>query len=94
MQTSKSKKIEKLLKDYAAHSEVMREMQKQQKELRQEIINQMRESALICGDYIAVLSDCTRSAIDKNKLKEDFGQDFIDKYTVVSEYQKLEVKAA
>jgi predicted phage-related endonuclease len=94
MQTSKSKKIEKLLKDYAAHSEVLREMQKQQKEMRQEIINSMRESALSCGDYIAVLSDCTRQTLDKDKLKEDFGQDFINKYTTISEYQKLEVKAA
>jgi len=94
MQNSKSKKLEKQLQDFVAHSEVLKEMTKQQKEMRLSIINQMRDSAVSCGDYLAVLTPCTRQSLDKERLIADHGQSFVDEYMSTTEYSKLEVKAA
>lgn len=86
--------MKNLLKDYYEAQELIRNLQAQQKELREEIIGQMNESIKSQGDYVAVLTDAQRSSLDKKALIADHGKDFVEEYTKVTEYQKLEIKVA
>ncbi len=94
MKISKSKKIEELMaKTFELNAEA-RKIEKEKKQLREELIAQMKESALSCGDYVAVLTDMERESIDKKSLVADQGRDFLEPYLKVTSYQKLEVKKA
>ena len=94
MQRSTSKKLEQLLDNYAETQRLIRELEKQQKDARTVIINQMRESALSCGDYVAILTECTRSRLDKDRVLEEYGPTFFAEFFTVTEYKKLEIKKA
>lgn len=84
----------KLLKSYSETQELINQLQKEQKAIKAEIMAQMKKSVETKGGYIAVLTDCERSSLDKNLLIEEQGKEFVDQYIKVTQYKKLEVKKA
>jgi len=82
------------LEAYLKNQELINELQKEQKLMREEIISQMKESVKSLSGYVAILTECERTSIDKKSLIKDHGQDFISNYTKVTSYKKLEIKKA
>ena len=86
--------MKKILAEYYETQELVRELQKQQKEMRDIIIRQMDKAVKSEGDYVAVLTEAERKSLDKKALLEDHGAEFVDEYTKLTVYQKLEIKKA
>ena len=68
----------------------IKELQKQEKELRTKIIDQMDEATMTKGKYLALLEESTRKALDKDKLTAKLGK--LDPYYKETSYSKLNVK--
>lgn len=58
-----------------------------------EIMNNLETKVLVAGNYAAVITDRARKDLDKEKIQELLGDDYLDCVIKVS-YQIFEVKKA
>lgn len=48
--------------------------------------------AVLCGKYVIGATLCSRSALDKERILNECGREFVDKFTSETEYVKLDIK--
>ena len=73
--------------------EVIKNLTKREKELKDAFKQIIGDSnGIECGDICILLQDATTSALDKKALVADHGAEFVNKYTKVTEYQKLVIQ--
>lgn len=70
----------------------IKELQTQEKIIKENIMASMSENLLEGGGYMVVITDAQRSQLDKKQMIKDMGQKFVDEYTKTTFYKKLEVK--
>lgn len=91
MKTSKSKKIEALLKEFNELNESLKSINNKKSELRESIMQATKGESLACGELAAIISESSRTGVDKKSLVADLGKK-ADKYLTTTTYTKLEVK--
>ncbi len=83
-----------ILETYMHNQEILDALKKEQKAIKEEIINQMKKSVESVGKFTAIVSDCERNILSKALIIEDYGEEFIKEYSRISRYKKLEIKKA
>lgn len=88
---NKEKKKELALKLLKLRNQ-KRKIEKEEREVKEEIMGFMKGNVLTVGDVILLLSDKLRTTLNKAALLKDKGKDFVSQYESTTHYQVLEVK--
>ena len=90
MARSRKPKPNPLVDEFARAKAIRREAERQYNELRQKIISL---GCAICPgiDHTAVLVECTRTSLDTNLLKADYGEDWYAEYCKITNYYEVKV---
>lgn len=91
MITKSKANIEAMKKLFALRAQI-KELQTQERIIKENIMASMCKSVMEGGGYVALIKEATTSSIDRKSLVTDMGQEFVEKYTKVTAYKKLEVK--
>lgn len=81
-----------ILENYNKTQELMRELKKTQDAMKAEIMAAIKNGSMKRNGYLAIVTDCQRSSLDKKAIIAEHGADFVEEFTKVTEYKKLEVK--
>lgn len=91
MKTIAIKTVE-IAKDLALTIELRKELEKKEKELKDQIRLVMGDDTVLeAGNILITTGDRTRSSLDQDALQHDMGHEFVLKYTKVSHYQIMTV---
>lgn len=94
MKTKSEAKIE-LVAHLARVIDVRKSLEKQEKDLKEQVKALMGDAMVLeAGDFSVVISQRNRRDLDKDAIAHDMGQDFVAKYTKVTTYDTMEIKAA
>lgn len=85
--------VEALLAEYVALNEYCNALTKIKNAANDQIRILMGESkSLEAGQYLAALMPSKRSDLDRKALTAEMGQDFVTRFTKVTEYESLKVR--
>jgi len=94
MKTQSAAKVE-LVAKLAALIEERRRVESMEKELKALVREMMGEALVLeAGEFCVTISERNRRDLDKDAIMHDLGQDFIAKYTKITTYDVMDVKAS
>jgi len=96
MKTTENKTIIGLVERLAGIIEMRRTLEADEKEVKsaiKDILAGFEVNVLGAGDFVVILSDRTRTDVDKKKLKVELGERYAE-FETKTDYQILEVKKA
>ena len=90
MSRTRKPKPNPIIDEFARIKLIRRDAEKQYNELRTKIISL---GLPIChgNEHTAVLVECTRTSLDTNLLKADYGNDWYDEYCRITNYYEVKV---
>lgn len=93
MRRTKNTRIIDLVETLKASIDRRRELEKAEKELKKEMFNILGEDkALEAGNLLVIVSDCERTSLDLDKVKELLNEVEFESVKKVTQYQTLQVK--
>lgn len=72
--------------------EQRKQIEKLEKQLKSEFKSLANNGALNLGGYTIIISESSRTGLNKKQLIADLGADFVSKYETVTTFQKLDIK--
>lgn len=75
--------------------EARKKAEKKERELKEQVKALLGNNSTLEADgFFAVLSPCQRASLDKELVKAMIGEDGMEQVTVITEYEKLEIRRA
>lgn len=94
MKITKSQSTISVVERYESLKSSQAAIEKEMKVLREELIGALGgENSMLAGQFLIILSQVTRTDLDKKALQQDLGDKLHD-YEKKTTYEKLEVKKA
>jgi predicted phage-related endonuclease len=94
MKITKSQSTISVVERYKCLKSSQSSIEKEMKVLREELIGALGgENSMLAGQFLIILSQVTRTDIDKKALAADLGDD-IHKYEKQTSYDRIDIKKA
>ena len=89
------KSAAQMAEDLAHLKELISALEEERNEIKDYFKENLDEGTTRIGDYEIEIVEATRKTVNKKMLLEDFGKEFVNKYTKITKYRKLnDIKAS